>query len=86
MGKVLVEMGNEPRLRMKSDRYIRNGYMALVVSVANKLIKKYKTQDANTNEDNVVIEYLDECGEEWRAFVDDELKKSNENNNKVLGG
>ena len=36
-------MGNEPRLRMKSDRYIRNGYMALVVSIANKLIKKYKT-------------------------------------------
>ena len=34
----------------------------------------------------MVIEYLDECGEEWRAFVDDELKKSNENNNKVLGG
>lgn len=33
-----------------------------------------------------MIEYLDGCGEEWRAFVDDELKKSNENNNKVLGG
>lgn len=43
IGKVLVEMGNESTVTMKSDRIVRNGYMALVVSISNKLIKKYKT-------------------------------------------
>lgn len=31
-------------------------------------------------------DYLESVGEDWRAFVDNELKRSNENNNKTLGG
>ena len=83
LGKALVEMSEQANFQMESERNIRNGYMALVVSVSNKLQKKYRGED---QEDSVVSEYLDGVGEEWRAFVDDELKKSNENNNKTLGG
>jgi len=74
---------------MQSERVIRNGFMGLVVHISNKLLKKYETKDstaADKKEDTTVIDYLDSCGEEWRAFVDDELKKSNENNNRTLGG
>merc|ERR1719272_2197621 len=38
------------------------------------------------SEDTTVYDYLDSVGEEWRVFVDDELKKSNDNNAKTLGG
>ena len=69
---------------MESERTIRNGYMALVVSVSNKLQKRYDGQEKL--EDTTVSDYLEEVGEEWRAFVDGELKNSNENNNKTLGG
>lgn len=70
---------------MESEREIRNGYMALVISVSTKLQTKYEGD--SENKDEVVTDYIDNTGgEEWRAFVDDELKKSNENNNKTLGG
>jgi len=83
LGKALVEMSEKANFQMESERNIRNGFMALVISVSNKLQKKYRGEE---QEDNVVSDYLDGVGEEWRAFVDDELKKSNENNNKTLGG
>ena len=60
--------------------------MALVVSISNKLIKKFKGNGTAGSEDPTIIEYLDNVGEEWRAFVDDELANSNINNNKTLGG
>lgn len=59
--------------------------MALVINIANKLQKKYEANSTD-NSDQGVYEYLDSVGEEWRAFCDDELKKSNENNSKTLGG
>ena len=58
--------------------------MGLVISVSNKLQKRYDGQEKQ--EDATVSEYLEETGEDWRAFVDGELKSSNENNNKTLGG
>lgn len=80
-------MAEDASFKMQSERLIRNGYMALVVSISNQLKKKYDTKNSSSdNEDNVVVTYLDSVGEEWRAFVDDELKKSNDNNNKTLGG
>jgi hypothetical protein len=85
IGKALVAMGAEASFKMNSERLIRNGYMGLVVSVSNKLVKRFKGT-TNKPEDATVVEYLDNVGEEWRAFVDDELANSNTNDNKTLGG
>ena len=86
IGRAVVEMSDKSTYTMESDRSIRSGYMGLVISVSNKLQARYNSDDKEKPEDAVVIEYLDSCGEEWRQFVDDEFKKSNENNNKTLGG
>lgn len=85
IGKALVGMAEQAEFEMSSGRKIRNGFMGLVVQVSNKLQKKY-TKTETTNEDATVVEYLDSVGEEWKAFVDGELKTSNEDNNKTLGG
>lgn len=85
IGNALVNMSEQAEFEMASGRKIRNGFMGLVVNVSNKLQKKY-TKTETTNEDPAVVEYLDSVGEEWKAFVDGELKTSNEDNNKTLGG
>ena len=79
-------MAADASYKMNTGRNIRNGYMALVVSISNKLVKKFKGTGQAGTEDATVVEYLDRVGEEWRAFVDDELANSNTNNNKTLGG
>jgi hypothetical protein len=84
IAKEFIEMSQQAFINMESQRSVRNGYMALIVSISNKLQKCYEGNDKS--EDNTVIDYLDRVGEDWRAYVDDELKKSNENNNKTLGG
>ena len=87
VGQALVEMSEKNDFELESERKIRNGYMALVISVANKLQKKYDgSANSEGMEDNIMVEYLDSVGEEWRKFVDVELKNSNEKNNKTLGG
>jgi len=87
IGKAIVEMSEKASFTMESERLIRNGYMALVINIANKLQKKFDgSGNAEKTEDITVSDYLESVGEEWRAFVDSELKKSNENNNKTLGG
>jgi hypothetical protein len=86
IGKALVDMAVDANYTMTTGRLIRNGYMALVVSISNKLVKKFKGTVNPGTEDATVVEYLDNVGEEWRAFVDDELANSNTNNNKTLGG
>lgn len=54
--------------------------MALVVKTAN-LLQKHKDSDE-------VKDYLDNSDftEDWKKFVEGELKKSNDTNNKNLGG
>lgn len=80
-------MSKEASFTLGSARRIRNGYMNLVINIANKLQKKYEGSTAGEKtEDATVYDYLDSVGEDWRVFVDDELKKSNENNAKTLGG
>jgi len=37
IGKALVEMAENAGTKLPSDRVIRNGYMALVINIANKL-------------------------------------------------
>lgn len=86
IGRAVVEMSEKAIYTLESERQIRSGYMGLIISVSNKLMTRYNSDDKEKPEDTVVIEYLDSCGEEWRQFVDDEFKKSNENNNKTLGG
>ena len=75
-------MQTQATYTMDSQRQIRNGFMAVVVSISNKLQKKYNANES----DSAVVEYLDHVGEEWREFVDNELKNSNTNNEKTLGG
>jgi hypothetical protein len=52
--------------------------MGVVVKIANSLIK--------AKDKDFVSEYLESLGEEWRLFVDGELKRSNDNNTRSLGG
>jgi len=44
----LAEMGAEHQYEMESERKIRNGHMALVVSISNLLIKKTETEASET--------------------------------------
>lgn len=85
IGQAIVEMQKTADIKMESERIIRNGYMALVIQISNKLQKKYEVTE-RAEIDTAVVDYLDGVGEEWREFVDKELKSSNENNNKTLGG
>lgn len=52
--------------------------MGVVVKIANSLIK--------AKDKDFVSEYLESFGEDWRLFVDGELKRSNDNNTRSLGG
>lgn len=73
---------------MESTKQIRSGFMALVVSVSNKLVKRTEqvgVAETDKQEDITIINYLDNV-QKWRDFVDGELKKSNENNKRTLGG
>lgn len=52
--------------------------MATVIKLAN-FIQKYNDKDD-------VKEFISSLGDSWKNFVDNELKKSNDTNNKSLGG
>ena len=67
---------------MDSNRQIRNGFMALCVSIANKLQAKNET---GGEPDLDIINYLDSVND-WKDFVQGELSASNEKNKKTLGG
>lgn len=87
VAQALIEMGENAMFTMESERKIRNGFMGLVVSISNKLQKKYEyNSTADKADDQTVVDYLQSVGDEWKEFVDNELKKSNERNNKTLGG
>jgi hypothetical protein len=53
--------------------------MAVVIKIANNIINAAKDKD-------FVSEYLDSLGEDWKSFIDGELKRSNDANSKSLGG
>ena len=79
IGQTLINLGNKVMFDHQSSRTIRHGYMAVVVKIANTIINAAKDKD-------FVSEYLDSLGEDWKLFVDGELKRSNETNSKSLGG
>ena len=74
-----MTLATKNRFDHVSGRPIRHGYMAIVVKLANLLIKNESAKDE-------VAEYLNTLGEDWKAFTDGELKKSNDANTKSLGG
>ena len=76
----LVKLGGESGFNHNSNRRIRHGHMSIVIKISN-LIQKNKEKEG-------VREFLQalENPDSWRNFVDGELQKSNETNNKNLGG
>lgn len=52
--------------------------MAAVIKLGNFVTKNATAED--------VKEYTESLGAEWTNFVEEELKKSNDTNNKSLGG
>jgi hypothetical protein len=71
-------LAEEPNYKHESNRNFRFGYMAAVIRLANFVTKHAASQD--------VQEYTAGLGSDWTNFVENELKKSNETNNKSLGG
>lgn len=53
--------------------------MALVTKLGNLIENQRKNHEE-------VQEYVDSLGEDWKQFVEGELKRSNDTNNKSLGG
>lgn len=87
-------MGASPSYNMESTKTIRNGYMAVVVDISNKLVKRTENAGAGSDgsaqamsaqEDLTVIDYLDSV-DGWKDFVSGELEKSNKKNKRTLGG
>jgi len=73
----LITLGNKNKFDHASSRTIRHGYMAVVIKIANSI---------NTKAKDWASSYLDSLGEDWRLFNEGELKRSNETNQKSLGG
>jgi len=102
LAKSLAEMGGEHQFVMESERKIRNGHMALVISISNSLIKKTEAEAGETKtatadneaetaskaEPKLFTDFLakEEHAQEWKSWVDGQLKKSNDNNKRPLGG
>lgn len=77
--ETLIKLAEEPNYKHESNRNFRFGYMAAVIKLAN-----FVTKHAATSAD--VSEYTAGLGSDWTSFVENELRKSNETNNKSLGG
>lgn len=53
--------------------------MAAVIKIGNVITKSKESKDE-------VLEYIQSLGDDWKQFVDGEFKRSNETNNRSLGG
>jgi hypothetical protein len=73
-----LNLANKASYSHESNRNIRHGYMALIIKLAN-LIQKHTDKPE-------VKEYIDGLGDEWKTFVEGELKQSNTLNTRSLGG
>ncbi len=78
IGQTLIQLASRTKFDHLSARTIRHGYMAVVVKIANLLLKN--------KEKDYVGAYLASLGEDWPLFIEGELKRSNETNTKSLGG
>lgn len=90
IGQAITELSKSANFELDSKNLIRNGFMAVVIDVSNKLVKRTEQvgagkDAATTSEDLTVIDYLDTV-KEWKEFVDGELDASNKKNKRTLGG
>jgi hypothetical protein len=90
IGAAITELSKSANFELDSKNLIRNGFMAVVIDVSNKLVKRTEQvgagkDAAQTTEDLTVIDYLDTV-KEWKEFVDGELDASNKKNKRTLGG
>lgn len=79
IGPTLVALSQQSTFSHVSGRPIRHGHMAVIVKIANILVK-----NKATNEE--VASYLDSLDDSWRRFNEGELKASNDKNTRSLGG
>lgn len=79
IGPTLIGLGSQTSFDHGSGRNIRHGHMATVVRLANLLVKHRGTHSE-------VGDYLDGLGDDWVRFAEGELKRSNDTNNRSLGG
>ena len=77
--ETLIRFGKEPSYSHESDRQIRHGYMAAVIKLANQLNKHQQDKED-------VKAYLNSTNGEWTKFMETEVKRSNDDNNRSLGG
>ena len=77
IGETMIKLAKQANFEHPSKRPIRHGYMATVIKIANAFQRH--------NDEDDVQSYLTGLGSEWTEFVDGELKRSNEKNNRVIG-
>lgn len=79
IAKTILQLTSDDNVNFKhaSSKKIRHGYMALITKISN-LLEKNKDKSE-------IQEYLSSIPE-WSDYVQGELKRSNENNDKSLGG
>ncbi|CDW76161.1 UNKNOWN [Stylonychia lemnae] len=73
----LINIQSNTNFTHQSNRQVRQGYMALVIQIAN-LLDKHKDDDG-------VKEYLEENQVAWSKFMNEEVKVRNELNSRKLG-
>jgi hypothetical protein len=78
IGATVIKLADKTSYQHESNRNIRHGYMALIIKLAN-LIQKHSDKPE-------VKEYLETLGEDWKSFIEGELKSSNTLNTRSLGG
>ena len=78
IGQTILKLASRTTYSHESNRTIRHGYMALIIKLAN-LLQKHTDKPE-------VKEYIDALGDEWKSFVEGELKQSNILNTRSLGG
>lgn len=73
----LTTQAKEARFTHSSGRSVRNGYMGFVIKLGNILKKQV---------DDLAVLFKNLADDSWTSFVDGELRKSNEINQRNLGG
>lgn len=79
----IIRLGQDVKFIHQSNRLIRHGYMALITRIANFIIGK-----GGRDLKDDVKEFQEQMPnrEEWKKFVEGELKQTNDNNMRTLGG
>lgn len=79
--KSLLRMGENTRVTFVSQNQMRHGYMGFAIKLSNLIKKKCEAEQMTTMEGGEEI-----FTEDWTAYVEGELTKSNTENARNLGG